>query len=364
MKKATISRTPADIAQALEDAEGGLELPTGAKQQDIQIRPALIVTRPELFQPRGFHTRNALDTGHVTKLVKRIATKGELEPPLVVKLGKHWVCVDGHHRIAAYVKHHGKDWQGKIRCQWFAGSIHEAVDEAVKRNDIVKLEMRRGDKYEAAWQRVVLDWGSKREIREVTGVSDRLIGNMRAVVAAYKASDVMGRTLRSKLRSLRNVTWSEGRNAYLNLSPDKWDHREAAAKLAKEIKRRMHGKLSENKIVTALALAIYDPDLPGPLAAELRNIQTEMEDEDEGDVGETKAEQFTHEVASDLLDDLGRLRARHEKTTAQIVAIEKELKGRGWNGTAPEEPSSDATWRRWIEDAAKSPTGEQSTAGE
>ena len=65
--------------------------------------------------------------------------------------------------------------------------------------------MRRGDKYEAAWQRVVLDWGSKREIREVTGVSDRLIGNMRAVVAAYKASDVMGRTLRSKLPSLNGT---------------------------------------------------------------------------------------------------------------------------------------------------------------
>jgi ParB/Sulfiredoxin domain len=369
-KKATISRTPADIAEALQDAERDLELPPDSKQQDIQIRPALIVTRPELFQPRGFSTRSALDIQHVTKLIKRIATKGELEPPLVVKLGKEWVCVDGHHRIAAYVKHHGRDWQGKIRCQWFAGSIREAVDESVKRNDVVKLEMRRGDKYEAAWQRVVLDWGSKREIKEVTGVSDRLVGNMRAVVAAYKASDVMGRTLRSKLSSLRNVTWSEARNAYLNLSPAEWNNREAAGKLARVIKKRLHGKLSENKMVTALALAIYDPDLPGPLAAALREVQAEMENEDEGDVGETRPEQFRHEVTSDLLDDLGRLRARNDKataeiatTTATIAVIEEELRGRGWSGTAAGETASDATWRHWIEEDAKAPIGGQ-PAGE
>src|SRR5262249_27684732 len=150
--------------------------------QVVQIRPSLIVTLPELFQPRGFASRNALDAGHVKKLVRRIATKGELKPPLVVQLGTEWVCVDGHHRIAAYLEHHGKQWSGTIRCQWFAGTIREAVDESVRRNDEIKLEMRIGDKFEAAWQRVVLGWGSKREIKEVTGVSDGLIGMMRRVV--------------------------------------------------------------------------------------------------------------------------------------------------------------------------------------
>jgi hypothetical protein len=165
--KATISRTPNDIAQSVQEAERNLVTPRSGKQEVVEIRPALIATRPELFQPRGFTTRKALDKGHVTKLVRRIATKGELEPPIVVKLGRQWVCVDGHHRIAAYVKHHGQDWRGAIKCHWFAGTIREAVDESVRRNDFVKLEMRRGDKYEGAWQRVVLGWGSKKKIREV-----------------------------------------------------------------------------------------------------------------------------------------------------------------------------------------------------
>jgi len=46
----------------------------------------------------------------------------------------------------------------------------------------------------------------------------------------------------------------------------------------------MHGKLSDNKKVTAIALSIYDPDLPGPLAAELQNVGTAMKDEEKGEL--------------------------------------------------------------------------------
>jgi hypothetical protein len=40
-----------------------------------------------------------------------------------------------------------------------------------------------------------------------------------------------------------------------------------------------HGRLSENKRVTALALAIYDPDLPEPLAAQLQGVKSDDADE-------------------------------------------------------------------------------------
>jgi hypothetical protein len=352
VKKATVSRTPDDIAQALRAAERELKQPPDGKQQVRQIRPATIAMRPELFQPRGFFTRKALDPGHIAKLVRRIATKGELEPPLVVQLGSEWVCVDGHHRIAAYVEHHGKAWRGTIKCRWFAGTVHEAVDESVRLNDVVKLEMRRGDKYEAAWQRVVLGWGSKKQIRGVTGVSDGLIGMMRRVVAAHELSDKQGRELRAKIRSLREVTWSEARAAYLDLKETEWDHREAAAKLAGLLRNRMEGRLSDNKVVTALALSIYDPDLPRPLVAELRSVMAEMENEDAGDQGDMSDEQ-DKELTSDLIEDLGRLRASKERMTHRITAIEKELNERGVDCAAvPEETGSDATWKRWIEEAA------------
>jgi ParB/Sulfiredoxin domain len=252
-KKATISRTPNDIALALAEAERELKPPPDGKQQTVQIRPAQISTRPELFQPRGFSNSALLDNEHVKKLARRIDIKGELDPPLVVKLGKKWVCVDGHHRIAAYLKQpDGYYLHNFITCDWFAGSVRDAVNESVRRNDVAKLEMRRGDKYEAAWQRVVLDWGSKKEIVNITGVSGGLVAAMRRVVKAYERKDTFGRELKAEMRGkLEDCTWSAARNAYNNITPAEWDPREAGAKLSKNLRNRMHGKLSDNPIVTA-----------------------------------------------------------------------------------------------------------------
>ncbi|HML07367.1 MAG TPA: ParB N-terminal domain-containing protein [Xanthobacteraceae bacterium] len=357
LNKATISRTPDDIAEALRQAERQLKQPLDGKRQVVQIRPSLIATRPELFQPRGFATRNALDAEHVKKLVRRIATKGELKPPLVIQLGTEWVCVDGHHRIAAYLQHHGKQWRGTVRCQWFSGTIRGAVDESVRRNDEVKLEMRRGDKYEAAWQRVVLGWGSKKQIREVTGVSDGLLGLMRRVVRAHEEETLNGAELRAKIKSLRKVTWSEARGIYLGLTPAEWDHQEAAAKLARALRNRLEDRLSDNKKVTALALAIYDPDLPGPLANELRNVDTAIEDEDAGKLrGDVRDRRLSDVLTSDLLSDLGGLLVTQERATGQITAIKEELQRRGHGTAAANVSPSDATWARWIEEAAADST--------
>jgi phage terminase large subunit-like protein len=105
---------------------------------------------------------------------------------------------------------------GDIACIWFAGNIREAVTESVRLNDVIKLEMGRADRYEAAWQRVVLEWGSKSEIRRVTGVSDGLIAMMRRVVKTIKRGN---KTLKAKLPNLRTATWREARAAYLDLTP-------------------------------------------------------------------------------------------------------------------------------------------------
>jgi Recombinase/ParB-like nuclease domain len=57
--------------------------------------------------------------GTFTPHARRIGIDGELDPVLVIRLGKEWVCVDGHHRIAAYrLRKHKKP----IRCEWFTGS--------------------------------------------------------------------------------------------------------------------------------------------------------------------------------------------------------------------------------------------------
>ena len=276
-KTNTLSRAPSDVMSAMVGAERELKPPPDGKTQQVQILPRLITTRPELFQPRCFWS-GSLDKEHVDDLTQRIESKGELDPPLVVKLGRKWVCVDGHHRLAAYRKTDKYDFTSNytITCEWFPGSVREAVDESIRRNDIAKLEMRPGDRYEAAWQRVVMGWGSKREIAHITNVSDGLIAEMRRVVNTYEANNSRGKELREKLRGgLAQHTWSAAKIAYHNWDRSGWDAREAGAKLAKRLRNSLHDRLTENPIVTAHALMIYDPKLPKKLIEAFNKIESQ-----------------------------------------------------------------------------------------
>jgi hypothetical protein len=368
-QRPTILRTPENVSEALARAERELRQPPSGNLETVQVAPAEIKTRPELFQPRGFSSIGALDADHVAKLARRIARKGELDPPLIVKLGEEWICVDGHHRIAAYLgQSKNGAWRGPISCLWFAGGVREAVDEGVKRNEVIKLEMRRGDRYEAAWQRVVLGWGSKRQIRLITGVSDGLIAMMRRVVQTHQSHDAIGRAFRERLsRKIEDATWSLARAAYLDLPNKDFDEREAAANLARVLRDRFHGRLSENKRVTALALAIYDPNLPQPLAEQLESIRSDLTDDDQGVV--TRGSQLTSELIehvrseaadedegktprdhhsnANLIDDYIRLRGDQERIARQIEAVEQKLQDQGFK---PDQVTrSDAAWERAIE---------------
>jgi hypothetical protein len=345
-KKSTISRTPAELRSAMMSAEKELKRPESGKEETIELTRGVIATRPELFQPRGF-ANSALDEGHVRKLAQRISTKGELSPPLVVKLGSKWVCVDGHHRLAAYAKQPGHRFD-KIRCRWFAGSVSEAVDESVRRNDVTKLEMSSGDRYEAAWQRVVLGIGSKSEIVRLTGVSDGHVAEMRRVAKAHAKDNEFGRAFRAKLPALEGATWSLARSIYRNETPAQWDVREQAALLARRLRNRMENRLSDNKRVTAMALAIYDSQLPKPLVGYLKNVESLLQVDSDGELPAAGDTDLRSEVSEDLLAELGRLRDHQERTAKRVEEVTRELKERGVDTDAQRDRTpSDETWDLW-----------------
>jgi hypothetical protein len=357
VKKGTISRTPSDVRAAVEAAERELVRPSDGKQQRVQLQPKGITTKPELFQPRGF-ANGFLDQEHVYKLVKHIEAKGELEPPLVVKLGKKWVCVDGHHRVAAYVKRNTAGKPETISCLWFPGTVREAVDESVRRNDVLKLPMRRSEKLEAAWQRVVLHWGSKRDIAKLTGVSERLVANMRAALRAYEGEEGRARLLRNKIGGdIRDASWSLVRNAINNITPAEWDHKKEAAKLAATLRSRLHDRLSDNPIVTALALAMYDERLPRRLVAELPNTIREMQQEDQEDL--RSAIPAEGEGVDELRSERWDLIEKHRQVGERIQQIETALNSRDLAGDpfGPAPAPSDKTWQDWVM-ADTSPTGD------
>lgn len=285
MKHQLSKITVADTAKALQVAEALLERPevNGSGPVYVQVKPKDIKERLELFQPRrpGYGTRN-VDAKHVKKLATRISRKGgNMDPVLVVKLksyvarqGYEWVVVDGHHRVAAYLalKH-----AEPIRCEWFAGTVREATDEGMNRNEKTHLEVDQGDKAEEAWKRTLLGWGSKAEVVNITGCGEGTVAKMRRAAKAHRdqitgaENTVMGEKLYGAFgRELRLCTWSKVNRVLLDLTPREWSIEDAAAKLARNLVMRMTTKLSEDTTVTAKALWLYDREMCSELIGALQ----------------------------------------------------------------------------------------------
>jgi hypothetical protein len=294
-------------AKAFAEVECTLERPEASSGPTfVHLKPGAVQTRHELFQPREYvFSKAGLDSRYVSKLKTLIKTKGELEPILVVRLGEKWVCVDGHHRVAAY---NGLSWSAAIKCEWFAGSLREAVDESYRRNEIIKLEIPREDKYEEAWKRVVLGWGSKADIVKLCGVSGTLVSQMRRVKRRYEEdTDDLAAQFRERLapRRLDEVSWSRARMTYLDLEPKEINKREEAERLAKSLRSRHTDTLSRDPKVTAQALALYDPLLPGPLLEELARVKegTDRDGQLPGPPGETSSDRTWRQWVEAAEDD-------------------------------------------------------------
>jgi hypothetical protein len=278
--------------EELKEAERVLVRPKPTDVTELRIEPRRIKTKTALFQPREFsYGARDVDTEHVNKL-KRAAeiAGGDLDPILVIKLGNNWVCVDGHHRLAAYGHYHGA-----VPCVWFDGTVSEAVDESMERNKKLKLNVPQQDRLEAAWWRVLAGRMSKREICKLCSVSDGTVAQMRRIARQAEASDVRGRLFRKRLevregspragrKALRTLSWSLAKLKHLGLEKKDITDETKAARLARRINARMTDTLSRDPNITARALRLYDPKLPKALMEFWRTPRaldqaTESEDE-------------------------------------------------------------------------------------
>ena len=261
------------VGKAMASAESGLERPKGAARI-VDIKPAAVTTWVELFQPRKFSEGlYEVDAKHVKDLKTRIGKKGELDPIIVVKIGGRWVCIDGHHRLAAYGS---LKWKGTIRCLWFAGSIAEAMDESLLKNEVIKLPINQGDRFEEAWRRTLMGRGSKSQVVAITGVSDGTVALMRRIFKSYQMQDLPGKRLKEQRGDIMEARWQYTRMAWLGLEGEAFDAEEEAQARAARLARRMTGRLTNSLSMdaetTARALYIYDPLLCEPLAGALRGI--------------------------------------------------------------------------------------------
>jgi hypothetical protein len=230
------------------------------KQKYVNLRTDQIKERLELFQPRDFsYGARSVDPDRVKELAGRISIQGELEPVLVIRIGKEWVCVSGHHRIAAYrYRNHRKP----IKCEWFAGTPSQAVDESLRRNLNDTLPIPMADRQEEAWRRVLLSKDSKDQISKACNVSTSTIANMRKAKRRYEKDPEFAERVG---RPLLETSWGIMKLAAHDAGEAERSIEERAATLARNINGRLSNQLSENPTVTARALAMYDPKLPKQL---------------------------------------------------------------------------------------------------
>src|SRR5262249_46597805 len=154
-----------------------------------------------------------------------------------------------------------------------AGSVREAADASVSSNGIVKLEMKREDRYENAWKRVLLSdpkqglgW-SKSQIVRICSVGEGTVAEMRRAKAAFHKNDDFSVRFRTALEEasgeldLSKLSWWKVKLAFHGIKKATFDREEAARELARSLRGKMDDRLSRDPALTARALAIYDADL-------------------------------------------------------------------------------------------------------
>jgi len=108
-------------------------------------------------------------------LVRMQEGEKELDPILVMQVDYFWLCIDGHHRLAAYNACRVEEVPVKI----FTGSVDEAIEVAGAENLKAKLSLNQRDRRNVAWKLTTAEIGSKRSVVEKSGVSDGTVAKMR-----------------------------------------------------------------------------------------------------------------------------------------------------------------------------------------
>jgi hypothetical protein len=219
----------------------------GVRRLPIQA----IQTKEALFQPRHLEYEAAKSGRHLEELKRALAVSGELDPIVVLKAGGKWWCVDGHHRLEAYVQS-GNNRRTHIPVKVFIGSLEEAFAFSVHANAPDKLNLTKEDKLEAAWSMVLLGSFSARQISDASMIAERTVQNMRgalqratklypsAVIENWMWKDVK-QLLRGELREY-NEAWKDAK----------------AKEIAKQLARHFHGMPAQHPRLFAKALRLYD----------------------------------------------------------------------------------------------------------
>lgn len=211
---------------------------------------------PDTFQWRVSKYNMIESAEHIRTLVRVLkGTRQPFEPLLVFPIGKRFVVIDGHHRLTAYRK---ARWKQPIPVNVFEGTLDEARLAALEGNVRDKLRMSGPEKREAAWKLVKENILSKAQIVKLGVAADGTVSAMRRV----------RKKLMDDGTDPMPLSWVDARWGAFEF--DEIDPRDWKAKNAKKIvdallKAKIGQGLCKDPEVTAMALQMLNPSLPGAL---------------------------------------------------------------------------------------------------
>lgn len=252
-------------AVLIERIAGGGPAPTPAPKR---LLVEAIERIPELFQPRGSDEWRS--TAHINGLsssstnAKQANETAKMEAVLVFWIGDAWVCLDGHHRLAAISKK--RKAGATIGVEVFSGTVQEAMMESTRRNSRNKLPMNEKDKTERAWQLFMSGAGTHKAIAEACGVAPKTIQRMAQAVKRFGTTD-------EALERLRGLRWWQVReltnpNPAGQLSLD--EMKNGRIQRRAEVLGKAIGDDAPD--IVAAALMLRDPDFAKAVMLQLRNV--------------------------------------------------------------------------------------------
>ncbi len=264
-----------------------------------------LVVAEKVFQWRGEHSDLHAEERHMRELMRTLELGRNLQPIVVIRLGKKLYVVDGHHRLAAYAAL-GKT---EVPAAYFKGNLEAAFLKSLDINIRDKLPISRMDKFEAAFRLVKhktryhhsMTW---EEIAQRAVVSERLVYKMQAILREHRKAREWswGKTLEKIVNAER--VYKPGSDEFRD---------EHARKMAEQIMSKVGMNLTANPDITAKALAMISEELPRALIDEW--------EEEAIEVFIQKAQEANNDEAERALKDaFGRLSAaRAEAFMAELL---------------------------------------------
>jgi ParB-like chromosome segregation protein Spo0J len=253
---------------------------------------------PEKFQWRIPQFNKVESAEHVRTLVRALRDNEEpFEALVVFPIESRFYVVDGHHRLAAYKK---VRWKRPIPVRVFEGTLEEARLAALDGNVRDKLRMSGPEKREAAWKLVREGKLSKAGIVKRGVASEGTVGAMRRVLKKLKDDGI----------DPMQLSWIKARRVGTDdteLDADDWKEKKARKIVDALLEAKIGQGLAKDPEVTALALQMLNPTLPGALVREWwfddPEIKSELAEElrrDEANPYELFEEEPDHGDAEDL----------------------------------------------------------------